>query len=98
MLTLAQQLEQLVSLGILLVGAFLTVLSAVAWRREHDRKMAIVALAYGMFALYGLVSFAEYFLVEYRVPLPFSVELLEHLVSVLILFGLVAFFAALTRD
>jgi CHASE2 domain-containing sensor protein len=94
--TLAQLLEQYVSLGIFLVALGLGVLSFLAWRRERDRRMGIVAAGYGMFAVYGLVVFLEYFLlphVPYRL-----VELLEHGSAILILGGLLAFFVALTRD
>lgn len=95
MLTFAQQLEQLTSLGILVAGVALAALSAAAWRRERDERMLIVAWAYGLFALYGLVVFLEYFLMDY---LPFeTVELLEHGSAVLILIGLLAFFVAMTR-
>lgn len=95
-MTLAQFLEQYVSLGIFLVATGLGVLSLLAWRRERDRRMAIVTAGYAMFAVYGLVVFLEYLLLpylSYRV-----VEILEHGIAILILGGLLAFFAALTRD
>ncbi|AFO58950.1 MULTISPECIES: hypothetical protein [Natrinema] len=95
-LTLAQQLEQSISLGIFLLGAVLALLSALAWRRERDRRMAVVAVGYLMFAIYGFVVFLEYYLFSY-----FSVrtvELLEHSAAALILVGLLAFFLALTWD
>lgn len=95
MLTFAQQLEQLTSLGILVVGAALAALSIAAWRRERDQRMLIVAWAYGLFAIYGLVVFLEYFLVGY---LPAEVvEILEHGAGVLVLVGLLAFFLAMAR-
>jgi CHASE2 domain-containing sensor protein len=94
--TLAQLLEQYVSLGIFLVALGLGLLSFVAWRRERDRRMGIVTAGYAMFAVYGLVVFLEYFLLPY---VPYRlVELLEHGSAILILGGLLAFFAALTRD
>ncbi|QFU84810.1 hypothetical protein [Natronorubrum aibiense] len=95
-LTLAQQLEQIVSLGIFLLGTVLALLSALAWRRERDYRMAVVAVGYLMFAIYGFVVFLEYYLLPY-----FSVrtvELLEHGAAALILVGLLAFFVALSRD
>ncbi|WP_076610491.1 hypothetical protein [Natronorubrum thiooxidans] len=95
-LTLAQQLEQIVSLGIFLLGTVLALLSALAWRRERDYRMAVVAVGYLMFAIYGCVVFLEYYLLPY-----FSVrtvELLEHGAAALILVGLLAFFVALSRD
>jgi CHASE2 domain-containing sensor protein len=94
--TLAQLLEQYVSLGIFLVALGLGLLSFVAWRRERDRRMGIVTAGYAMFAVYGLVVFLEYFLLPY---VPYRlVELLEHGSAILILGGLLAFFVALTRD
>ncbi|MFC7133333.1 MULTISPECIES: hypothetical protein [Salinibaculum] len=95
MVTLAQQLEQLVSLGILVVGVALATLSAMAYRRERDRRMLLVSGAYGLFAVYGLVVFLEYFVVAYLGYQ--TVELLEHGSAVLILVGLLAFFVALRK-
>lgn len=96
MLTFAQQLEQLTSLGILVVGIALAALSAAAWRRERDPRMLVVSVAYGLFALYGLIVFLEYFLIGY---LPGStVETIEHGAAILILVGLIAFFVAMTRE
>ena len=95
-MTLAQLLEQYVSLGIFLVAAALATLSALAWRRERDRRMAIVTAGYGMFAVYGLVVFLEYILLPY-VPYA-TLELFEHGVAILILGGLLAFFVALTNE
>lgn len=98
LLALARQLEQVAGLGILAASLVLLGLSLLAWRRERDRKMAVVGVAYGFFALHGLVVFLEYYLVSSGV-LPFEwVELLEHGSSFLVLAGLVAFFAALTRE
>lgn len=95
-MALAQQIEQFVSLGIFLLGSLLAGLSVLAWRRERDRRMLVVSVAYAMFAVYGLVVFLEYFLLPY---LPFEVvELLEHGAAVLILVGLLAFFVALFRE
>lgn len=98
MVTLAQQLEQLAGLGILLVGFALAALSVAAWRRERDRRMLVVTAAYAMFAVHGLVVFAEYFLLDYGLLSFQTVELLEHSSAFLILFGLLAFFAALTWE
>ncbi|MFB6107909.1 MAG: hypothetical protein ABEJ82_03585 [Haloplanus sp.] len=98
MVTLAQQLEQLAGLGIFVVSLVLTVLSLVAWRRERERRMLVVGVAYGLFAVNGFVVFAEYFLLELGV-VPFGqVELLEHATSFLVLFGLLAFFVAITSE
>jgi len=95
-LTLAQQLEQTISFGIFVLGTALATLSALAWRRERDRRMAVVAVGYLMFAIYGFVVFLEYYLLPYLSVQ--TVELLEHSVAALILVGLLAFFVALTRE
>lgn len=95
-LTLAQQLEQYVSLGIFFVGLTLAFISLLAWRRERDRRMLVVTVAYAMFSAYGLIVFLEYFLLSY-VSIA-SVELLEHGAAALILAGLLAFFVALTQE
>ncbi|MFD1587221.1 hypothetical protein ACFR9U_09515 [Halorientalis brevis] len=95
-LTLAQTIEQVVSLGIFVVALALATLSAMAWRRERDRRMLVVASAYGLFALYGLIVFLEYFLLPILGGV--TVELLEHSSAVLILAGLLAFFYVLTGD
>ena len=95
-ITLAQTVEQVVSLGIFVLGLVLATLSFLAWRRERDRRMAVVTSAYAMFAAYGLIVFLEYFLLPYLTyPV---VELLEHGAAVLILAGLLAFFVALVRE
>lgn len=93
---LSQFIEQYASLGIFVTATGLTLLSVLAWRRERDQRMAIVAVGYAMFAIYGLVGFLEYVLlstVSYQV-----LELAEHGSEILVLVGLVAFFVALTRD
>lgn len=95
-MTLAALLEQYISLGIFLVAGTLTILSYLAWQRERDRRMRIVAGGYAMFAVYGLVVFLEYPLQPYLGVQ--TVELLEHGVAILLLSGLLTFFIALTRD
>ena len=98
LIPLAGQLEQIAGLGILVVSAFLLGLSLLAWRRERDAKMAVVAVAYGLFALHGLAVSVEYYIIETgMLPVGWA-ELLEHASSFLILAGLLAFFAALTRE
>ena len=95
-MTLAQLLEQYVSLGIFVLAGGLSVLSFLAWRRERDSRMRIVTLGYAMFTVYGLIVFLKYLLLPY---LPYSpLELLEHASALLILGGLLTFFVALTRD
>jgi hypothetical protein len=95
-MTLAQLLEQYVSLSIFFVAATLSILSFLAWRRERDRKMKIVTIGYGMFGGYGLIVFLEYPLLPYLGSR--TVELLEHGSAFLILGGLLTFFIALVRD
>jgi hypothetical protein len=90
-----QLIEQLVSLGIFVVGLVLATVSYLAWRRERDRRMLVVTVGYGLFAVYGLIVALEYQLIG-RLGVE-TVELLEHGSAVLILIGLLAFFAALTR-
>lgn len=92
-LEVAQFLEQYVSLGVFVLATVLCTLSVLAWRRERDDRMAIVAVGYGMFAVYGLVGFLEYALlsvVSYEL-----LELLEHGTELLVLAGLLTFFVAL---
>jgi len=95
-MTLSGLLEQYVSLGIFFVAGTLCALSYVAWRRERDPRMRIVAAGYVMFAVYGFVVFLEYPLLSYLGAE--TVELLEHASALLILGGLLTFFVALTRD
>ncbi|MFC7045613.1 hypothetical protein ACFQH6_09535 [Halobacteriaceae archaeon GCM10025711] len=96
MATLAQQLEQIAGLGIFVVSLSLAALSYRTWRRERDRRLLVVAGAYALFMVHGLVVFLEYFLLAY---VSFGdVELLEHSSSFLILAGLLAFFVAITRE
>lgn len=95
-LALAQNLEQFVSLGIFVVGLGLAIFSLLAWRRERDRKMLTVAAGYMMFSVYGLVVFLEYLVLTSLFSYP-TVELIEHVSSLLILGGLLTFFVALTR-
>ena len=93
MATLAQQLEQFISLGIFVVGFALATLSWLAYRRERDRRMLLVTVAYALFSVYGFAVFVAYFIAEY---VGFgTAELLEHASAFLILGGLLAFFVAL---
>lgn len=96
--TLAQQLEQLAGLGIFVVAAALLALSMVAWRRERESRMLVVSLAYALFAVHGLIVFLEYYVLAAGILVYDVVELVEHASSFLILFGLLAFFIAITRD
>jgi hypothetical protein len=93
---LAELLEQYVSLGVFVVATVLCLLSVLAWRRERDLRMGIVATGYGMFAVYGLVGFLEYALISFVSY--GTLELIEHASALLILAGLLVFFVALIRD
>jgi len=96
MVALAQQLEQYVSLVIFLASLALVALSGVAWRRERSRRMLVVAAAYAMFAVYGLVVFLEQVLLPYLATA--TVDLLEHGVSIFVLAGILTIFVALTQE
>lgn len=86
-------LELVVSLGILLLSAGLGTLTYLTWRRERERRLAIVTVAYVLFALRGLaVVLEETFLMSVR-P-----ELIDHLSSLFVLLGLLLFFVAIARD
>ncbi len=91
----AAPIELAVGVGILAIGSVLALLSFVAWRREHEPRMVLVATAYLLFALNGLFVSAEPWLVGAAGP---SVaELLEHGSGALVLVGLLLFFAAIVR-
>lgn len=95
LLEFAELFEQYGSLGVFVLAAGLSVLSVLAWRRERDPRLGVVAIGYGMFAVYGLVGFLEFVLLPY---VAYEVlELIEHGSTVLILTGLLSFFVALTR-
>ncbi|MFB6171864.1 MAG: hypothetical protein ABEJ23_04970 [Haloarculaceae archaeon] len=98
MAPLPQLLEQVAGLGTLVVGGALAALSAAAWRRERDRRMLLVGVAYLLFAVHGLVVFGEYLLLEWHVLQFSTVELLEHGSAYLILVGLLVFFVAIFRE
>ncbi len=92
MVDTATLVEVVVSFGIVVVGLVLGGLSAVVWRREHDPKMGIVTAAYTLFMFRGLFVLLE------ETSNIVNPELIDHLSSVLVLFGLVLFFVAVTRD
>ena len=93
----AELLEVYISIGIFLVAAALGVLSFLAWRRERVRRMRVVAVGYGMFAVYGFAVFLLDVVLFAYFPDPL-IELLEHAIAILILGGLLTFFVALTRE
>ncbi|MFB6121610.1 MAG: hypothetical protein ABEJ68_10890 [Halobacteriaceae archaeon] len=95
----------LLSFAIFLVGAALSVVSYFGWRRERDRKLVLVTVAYALFALRGLATVTGG-AVESTVELPgmhpsllvVAVVVFNHLSALLVLVGLVLFFVALTRS
>ncbi|MFB6107831.1 MAG: hypothetical protein ABEJ82_03185 [Haloplanus sp.] len=95
----------LLSLGIFFVGGALGILTGLAWRRERDRKLLLVTVAYGLFALRGLAVVLEpvvefSFEVQELHPsvLVLAAEAFTHLSALLVLTGLVLFFVAFTRS
>lgn len=96
LLDLAHRLEQLVSLGILLVAGLLTWVGWQAWRRDREPRMRTVTVAYALFALFGLLVFIEP-TVTRTVSYPVA-ELIENGAGLFVLAGLVVFFAAIARD
>lgn len=90
---LAEQLEFTSSLSIFLLAMILTVLSALAWRRERDRRMLIVTVAYAMFVLRGLAV-----VIEEPLEHLLAVELIEHGSPFLVVLALLLFFVAITQD
>ena len=107
MLTIADPdgIEWVLSLGIFLAGCVLSLLTGLAWRREHDRKLLLVTVAYALFALRGLAVLLAP-VVEgplesgelHPSVLVFVGEVSTHLSPLLVLAGLVLFFVAFTRS
>ncbi|MFA5862384.1 MAG: hypothetical protein WDA16_11890 [Candidatus Thermoplasmatota archaeon] len=93
---LAFLLEKWVSLGIGLVALALAILSFIAWRRERSRRMAVVTIGYGLFALFGFLVAGEPWIT--RLGGYAAADVIEHGASVFVLAGLVVFFFALSRD
>lgn len=89
-------LEQYISFGVFVVALALATFSVLAWRREREPRMLLVAIGYGMFAVYGLVIFLEYILLVSLFSYE-TVEIVEHAASILVLGGLLTFFVALVR-
>jgi len=91
--------DALVSLGITVVALALGFLSLLAYRRERESRLALVAAAYGLFALRGVLfvldEFADRLLGEgyYLGP-----DRLAHFTGLAILVALVLFFLAVVRD
>ncbi|MFB6166461.1 MAG: hypothetical protein ABEJ31_14980 [Haloarculaceae archaeon] len=97
-------LAWLLNVGIFLVSALLSLLTALTWRRERDRKLLVVTLAYFLFALRGVAALLSPF-VELSLEGPEAhpvvvavAELFTHLSPLLVLTGLVLFFVAFTRS
>ena len=92
-LDLAGDLEVVSSLAIFLLASVLAALSGLAWRRERDRRMLYVTVAYAFFALRGLFVF-----VEEPLAAAFDTELLEHASPFLVVIALLLFFVAVSRE
>lgn len=91
-LALTEDLEVVSSLAIFLLATGLGVLTWLAWRRERDRRMLYVTVAYAFFALRGLVVF-----LEGPLDVVVDAELLEHASPFLVVIALLVFFIAVTR-
>ncbi|MCO8246169.1 MULTISPECIES: hypothetical protein [unclassified Haladaptatus] len=89
----ADEIELVVSLGILLVSVGLGTLTYLTWRRERERRLAVVTVAYGLFACRGLAVVFEETVFTGVQP-----ELVDHLSSLFVLFGLLLFFVAIVRE
>ncbi len=89
----ASDIELVVSFGILLCSLGLGTLTFLTWKRERERRLFVVTVAYVLFALRGLAVVLEETLLESVRP-----ELIDHLSSVFVLLGLLLFFVAITRD
>ena len=87
------ELEVASSLSIFLLAAVLAALSGLAWRRERDRRMLFVTVAYAFFALRGLFVFVEEPLGD-----ALETELLEHASPFLVVIALLLFFVAVSRE
>lgn len=86
-------LELVSSMTILLLAVALTAFSTFAWRRERDRRMLLISVAYGLFALRGaVVVFDSQF--ESLV----HAEVLEYGSPFLVAGGLLLFFLALITE
>lgn len=98
-------IEWLLSFGIFVTGCVLCLLTGLAWRREHDRKLLLVTVAYALFALRGLTVLVAP-VVEGPLEsqelhpslLVIVAEVSTHLSPLLVLAGLALFFLAFTRS
>ncbi|MFB6172352.1 MAG: hypothetical protein ABEJ23_07440 [Haloarculaceae archaeon] len=95
----------LLSFGIFVVGCGLCLLTGLAWRRERDRKLLVVTVAYALFAVRGLavvvaptVEFSFEASEVHPSLLVLAAEAVTHLSPLLVLAGLVLFFVAFTRS
>lgn len=95
----------LLNFGIFLVGVVLSLLTGLTWRRERDRKLMLVTVAYALFALRGLtVLLAPSIEVTFEAQelhpslVVALAEIATHLSPLLVLTGLVLFFVAFTRS
>lgn len=93
---LSHFLEKWVSLGIGLLALALASLSFLAWRRERSRRMGVVTVGYGLFALFGFLVASEPLIASWGDYV--AADVVEHGASIFVLAGLIVFFFALSRD
>ena len=89
----ADVIELAASLGILVVSLGLGTLTLLTWRRERERRLVVVTVAYGLFACRGLAVIFEEMIYPGVQP-----ELIDHLSSLFVLLGLLLFFVAIARE
>ncbi len=89
----ADEIELAVSVGILVVSVGLGTLTFLTWRRERERRLAVVTVAYALFACRGLAVIYEEIAYSGTPP-----EIIDHLSSLFVLLGLLLFFVAIMRE
>jgi len=89
----------LVSVGITVVALALGGLSLLAYRRERERRMGVVAVAYALFALRGVLVLGEEVVDPFlRGGYAVGPELVAHLSGLAVLIALVLFFVAVLGE
>ncbi|MFB6165607.1 MAG: hypothetical protein ABEJ31_10650 [Haloarculaceae archaeon] len=87
-----ETLEFVSNASIVVVALVLLALTVIAWRRERDRRMALVAVAFALFVLRGVLVLLERWLTGYV-----ATETLEHAAPFLVAFALVVIFLAVVQ-
>lgn len=96
LLDLATRIERVASIAVFVAAGTLAYLTGRAWFRERSRRLAYVTLGYVLFAAFGLAIAIEPLFVALGAAL--WAEVIEHGALVLVLVGLLTFFAAILRD